>query len=617
MSVPPLSNAFSRLRGRVDLLLVAVLALGLALRLLGITRDLPFSFYGDEAHFVKRAVSFGSGDLNPHWFHKPAGYMYLLFGEYGAMFVVGLLLGVFSGLGDFIALFVNDRTAFYLAGRLTSVAFGIGTVYLTYRIGRMLFGRAAGLLGALLLAVSLPHVLSSQYVKADVPASFFALACLFLLVRAVERGHPFRDYVLAGAAAGLCMGFKYYAPPLVPLFWVARLRPPFTPAALGRWLADARAWTAVGMLVVLFFAVSPFDFIDPQGFVRHTVAEKVARFTQPEAAYDPDTGVAYTTGIAAVPQALGQFLQALSAKTAMGKTATLLAFLGLVWLGVVRGGVAARMLALYVVLFALVAAAAAPFHVQWRHLTPIYPVLYLFEAAVAVRAVRALLGRVTVPAWAAFGAVAVLLAGPAFAATVQKGIHNARTDTRVLATRWIEAHIPADSKVLLDEEGPVLKANRATLEGAVKVAREIGEGPFTTHVDTYYQYQLEYQRGVAYDLTVIAHFWWMKESPGSGARRELTEKAMDKGNPVKMRGVDRLDDYLARGVRYVVLNAGTRDAYFTTNRATRFPEFLRFYQDVEARGTLIATFDPADGDRPGPTVWVYEFPPPGALADTS
>jgi 4-amino-4-deoxy-L-arabinose transferase-like glycosyltransferase len=611
MSATPLVNAWSRLRGRVDLLLVAVLALALAVRLLGITHDLPFSFYGDEAHFVKRAVSFGSGDLNPHWFHKPAGYMYLLFGEYGVMFVVGMLLGVFSGLGDFIALFINDRTAFYLVGRLTSAAFGIGTVYLTYRIGRMLFGRATALTAALLLAVSMPHVLGSQQVKADVPAAFFALACLLFLVRAVERGHRFRDYVLAGSMAGLCMGFKYYAPPLVPLFWFARLRLPLTPASVGRWLVDARAWTAAGMLVVLFFAVSPFDFIDPQGFVQHLVAQKVERFTQPEARYDPDTGVTFTTGIGAVPLALGQFLGTLSGRTAMGKTAALLALVGLVWLGVVRGGMAARMLALYVVLFALVAAAAAPFHVQWRHLMPIYPVLYLFEAAVAVRAVQALLGRVAVPAWAAFGAVAVLLAGPACAATMQKGIKNTRTDTRVLATRWIEANIPPDSKVLLDEEGPILKANRDTLAASMEVAREIGAGPYTTHVDKYYEYQLEYQRGVAYELTVIAHFWWMKESPGSGARRELTERAVDKGNPVKKRGVDPLDDYLAQGIRYVVLNGTTRDAYLLTNRATRFPEFLRFYKDVEARGTLIARFDPADGDRPGPMVWVYAFPPSG------
>ena len=39
---------------------------------LGIWHSYPFSYYGDEVHFVERALSFGSFDFNPHWFHKPA-----------------------------------------------------------------------------------------------------------------------------------------------------------------------------------------------------------------------------------------------------------------------------------------------------------------------------------------------------------------------------------------------------------------------------------------------------------------------------------------------------------------------------------------------------------------
>ena len=86
---------------------LAVLAFGAAVRLWGVQHDLPHSYYPDEVHFVQRAVAFGSGDLNPHWFHKPALYMYLLFLEYGVYYCAGLLLG-FLGIGIRVCRFVHS-----------------------------------------------------------------------------------------------------------------------------------------------------------------------------------------------------------------------------------------------------------------------------------------------------------------------------------------------------------------------------------------------------------------------------------------------------------------------------------------------------------------------------
>ena len=74
-----------------DLWLLGLILIAFSVRFFGIFHDLPFTYYGDEKHFINRAVAFGSGDLNPHWFHKPALYMYLLFFEYGMYFLVGKL----------------------------------------------------------------------------------------------------------------------------------------------------------------------------------------------------------------------------------------------------------------------------------------------------------------------------------------------------------------------------------------------------------------------------------------------------------------------------------------------------------------------------------------------
>ena len=81
--------------------LVAILVVAAAARLWGVAHDLPFVYYYDETHLMNRAVGFGKGDLNPHWFHKPALYMYVLFALFGAYFVLGRLTGRFASVDAF------------------------------------------------------------------------------------------------------------------------------------------------------------------------------------------------------------------------------------------------------------------------------------------------------------------------------------------------------------------------------------------------------------------------------------------------------------------------------------------------------------------------------------
>src|SRR5262245_20678761 len=65
------------------LALAAVLLLAAGLRLWGLTHDLPFSYFGDELHLLKMSAAMGTGDLNPHWFHKPAFLNYLMLLGFG------------------------------------------------------------------------------------------------------------------------------------------------------------------------------------------------------------------------------------------------------------------------------------------------------------------------------------------------------------------------------------------------------------------------------------------------------------------------------------------------------------------------------------------------------
>src|SRR3954447_11156776 len=86
-----------------------------------------------------------------------------------------------------------------LGGRLLAVAFGMGTVCLTYAIGARLYGRRVGTLAALLVGVMPYTVVVSRQILLDTPMAFFAALALYLLIRYVQTDHP--TWLYASAVA--------------------------------------------------------------------------------------------------------------------------------------------------------------------------------------------------------------------------------------------------------------------------------------------------------------------------------------------------------------------------------------------------------------------------------
>ena len=70
-----------------------------------------------------------------------------------------------------------------LLGRLLAVAFGLAAVYLTYQIGKSMYGRLPGALAALFLALMPYHIIVSRQVLLDGTMTFFATLTLYMLVR--------------------------------------------------------------------------------------------------------------------------------------------------------------------------------------------------------------------------------------------------------------------------------------------------------------------------------------------------------------------------------------------------------------------------------------------------
>ncbi len=89
-----------------------------------------------------------------------------------------------------------------LWGRLLAAAFGIGTVYMSYRLGKLLYGEAAGVFASMIMAFMPYHVSVSRQVLLDGPETFFALVTIYMLAHYSITGN--RSWLYAtGASMGL------------------------------------------------------------------------------------------------------------------------------------------------------------------------------------------------------------------------------------------------------------------------------------------------------------------------------------------------------------------------------------------------------------------------------
>jgi 4-amino-4-deoxy-L-arabinose transferase-like glycosyltransferase len=248
--------------------LLACLILALALRVWGLRFGLPELYYWDEPTVVNRAMRFGTGDLNPHYFYYPALYMYVLFGASGGYFVFGKLLGIHAGATEFAKQYFVDPSGVYVTARLTTALFGTAAVLATYWLGKRFFDRRTGLVAALILAVSPLHVSHSHIAITDVPHALLiclaSIACHDVLTKRQTK-----HYALAGLLIGLGAATKYLAIFNALTLVVAHLladdryfRPKLDwSGLLKRAFAAPQLWLGAALTLLGFFVGSPYNIL--------------------------------------------------------------------------------------------------------------------------------------------------------------------------------------------------------------------------------------------------------------------------------------------------------------------------------------------------------------------
>ena len=235
------------------LLLVLIVASGLALRLVNLDHGLPFVWSLDEGtHFTNRAVLMFRDGLDPGYYQNPP-----LFTE-----LVHVLLRVMYGplgfafelrAGNVVDEFDRDPTNIWVAARAVAAVLCMAGVVAAYWAGRRLWGPREGLVAAALLAFSFLAVTYSRVAVSDAGALVGVALALYGCVRVAEEGRR-RDALLAGGAIGLAVSFKYTA---------GLLLLPLAIAAAARMRTDGRGRAALAFAAGAVAAATAFVALNP------------------------------------------------------------------------------------------------------------------------------------------------------------------------------------------------------------------------------------------------------------------------------------------------------------------------------------------------------------------
>jgi 4-amino-4-deoxy-L-arabinose transferase-like glycosyltransferase len=290
--------------------------------------------------------------------------------------------------------------ASYLTGRLVIVAFALAGVGAAWWLGSAAYGTVAAAVAAAATAVATTHVAFSHAAVTDVPLTTFVTIALALLVTG--------RFELAGVAIGLATAAKYPgAIAVVPLVVVA-------------WRQWRRLSLSLALAGVAFFAASPFVFLDAGStWSALTRIQRQHRRGWLGFEHDHWSGVAFA----------GRLWDALGPALLIAVVALLVALA----LRSRRGDLA---LGAFVVAYY---ASLLPLHSHFpRYVLPLIPAL------------GALAGR-----FRALAPVTLLLLIVPLAWSIRDDARLTRTDTRVVAARWIAVHVPKGSTIAAESSTAV------------------------------------------------------------------------------------------------------------------------------------------------------------------
>lgn len=417
-----------------------IMVLAALLRVYGITWGFPELLHGDEPFEMNRALRLGTGAYDWDRVNK-GGFYLLLFFEIAVTYVALLISGVVDGSQQFARFFVEHEANFYLAGRLTSAFLGVVTVYLLFSATKKHHGILAALLAALLLAVSSLHTINSHYSTLDVLLTLLVLCTCRLAFDIAENGGRAK-FVGCGFFAGLAVATKLPAVLLVIPIAVSAIIPVwegskrFRPQLINLMLA----YLIFGLTTIVVSPGYAVAYLDPAG-----LQNAFGRIFGVSGG-DHQAPVELT---AAAAVNLWAFYSAHLLEN-FGLLGLVLCVFATVYGIVMKRKTLIICLSFVFPYFLIICLVKSNLYYS-RYLLPILPLMCLVIAVGLETIYRSSLGSRLSRGASLFALVflslSVLL--PMFLGSWSSAKRFTEPDTRILATQWVEANLPENSKILM------------------------------------------------------------------------------------------------------------------------------------------------------------------------
>ncbi len=496
-------------RYSLSVLLGFVLLVAFLLRVYGIRFGLPHIYHPDEPAVVGPVhLMVQTGDFNPHWFNWPSLYFYIQVFVYVARFLFGASRGSYASLADV------TLPGFYFWGRLVTALLGTFTVYVVYLIGKKMFDRETGLLGASFLALYFLHVRDSHYLTVDVPATFF-VALSFLFSYLVLEKNETKHYILAGLIAGLAAATKYNA-----IFVVIPLALAYVFRSLKDGVFGGKVWLGFLFAALGFFIGCPYAILDLPAFL-DGVAFDIYHYRMGHEGFEGSNN--------------WLFYSHYLFKEGIGPTLFPLTCGGVLLSFARRSEKDWLLLSFPLVYFVLLSTQRVNFV---RSLLPIFPFAAIFGAVFVMRVARVVLDRVELAKGLKAALTAIFLISvltlPVIKA-LEFGRGCSQKSTRTLAAEWIETNILKGSKIALEDYAP-------PISGDFEVAGfRLQDHPLDFYVEEGFDYLI-------FSAGSYARFF--KEPQKYPSQVEEYKKLFEKGILIKeFKADDRVEGFLSPTIK--------------------------------------------------------------------
>lgn len=559
-------------------LLLAILGGAAFFRLWGIAFGLPYdgitydALTIEEIQEVHRALKLGVGEYSTV-FGKGGLYL-ILFVEYAVYYGVSRIFGWVHSGREFALHVLQDRTTIYVIGRVTVALMGVATCYVAYLIARRLYDVRVAMAAALIGALSYFHSVFSAVINVDIGATLGAWLSLLAYLRYEESGKT-RALVAAGVLAAVAIAFKTPGGVVIPVIIAALATAPKDSPASGHLLRKSAI--LVGATVTVLTIIAPEWLVSVGNIIEYNFAALI----QPAYATSPDNDLVRNIKSITVMRDgwSAGYLKHLTSPYSIALTATAAfaaanaCFRRHRWDLIFAG---------LVVVFIAVMSASDRTQPE-RYLLPVFPALWLLGSRGAMgfgRYGRHLPGV----------ALSLIVVVPAYW-LVRATVEKSHEDTRILAKHWIEANVPAGSRILMDgmryrmSQSPPLNPDDATVGRKVGQAVEEG-GNFGRGVSkralSIYEQGMKLLRGPKYELVSTVH--------------GLT--------------VHDIDYYVQGCYDYVVTSSMISGRFASGARAAdSFPQSAKFYASLrtDPRVQLLHEEVAARWGNSGPTIRVYRI----------